>query len=315
MKINKLILPAFVFFGALALVLTNSCTKNSNPPPPVHDTVTIIKNDTTRLTDTLVKKIDTPDIKTGLVLYLPFNGSIADSSGLKNTVTSVGGAGLGIDRAGWPNSAFNSAGSGQYLTVANNGSYAVDTAFTVAVDFMIRNYATYYGGGNYSGMETLLSIVNNANGNGPTFDVGFCDPTYPQLFVFDVNSSQGSDCNSTGGSNPNNFFDTTTFVPQLNTWYNAVCTFSHGVSSVYINGQLIHSKKAGTDSVLFCLNATFNVGAWWNGTENLNGALDEVRFYNRVLTTNQIAWLSRNFQVNSNKRVGAPANGKGSRLN
>ena len=48
---RSLILPiGLCFFIALAMFL--SCAKNSNPKPPIHDTVTVIKKDT--LTDTLI---------------------------------------------------------------------------------------------------------------------------------------------------------------------------------------------------------------------------------------------------------------------
>src|SRR5215831_3215750 len=102
-------LGAVIAVGISALFATVGCTKNDTPPP-VHDTTTIIKHDTTKLTviDTVQQKLDTPDLKTGLVLYLNFNGSFADSSGLNNTVLPLNGAALGYDMHGYASSAFNS---------------------------------------------------------------------------------------------------------------------------------------------------------------------------------------------------------------
>jgi Concanavalin A-like lectin/glucanases superfamily len=287
--------------GLVALVIFIACTKNTNPTPPVTDTVTITKTDTL----ILPPPNDTPNLTNGLVLYLPFNGSFADSSGLGNTITPVNGAALGYDMHGYAQSAFTSSGNGAALLVSNNGAYAVDTAFSVSFDFMIRSNAYYYGGGNYSGLENFLSIVDNSNGNGPTFAVGLNIPGTPQYFNFGVNSST-SDCDSSGDDNPFNRDDTSKLIPQIGSWYNAICIFSHGTCSTYINGQLASSKTGYTDSVLFCPNANFIIGAWWGGTESLNGELDEVRFYNRTLNPKQIAWLSRNFQPNSISTKASP---------
>ncbi len=56
---------------------------------------------------------------------------------------------------------------------------------------------------------------------------------------------------------------------------------------------------------MFCSESNFVVGGWWNGgnsgLETINGKLDEIRMYNRVLTAKEIAWLSRNFQPGSTK--------------
>jgi hypothetical protein len=302
-----------VFVAGLAgLFLFYACVKNATPALPIHDTVTVhktdtlIKTDTLRKTDTLLKPVDTPNLKIGLVLYLPFNGSFADSSGNGNTITTVGGATLDYDMHGYAQSAFNSSGNGARLVVSNNGAYKVDTAFSVSFDFMIRANAYYNGGGNYDGLMTFLSIVNTLNGNGPTFDVGLTVPGMPQNFTFAINSST-SDCNISGAGNPQNLTDTTSFIPQVGSWYNAICTFTKGSASVYINGKLINTKTAGLTTALFCPTANLVVGGWWNSSpENTNGKLDEVRMYNRTLNAKEIAWLSRNFQLTSTKIRATP---------
>lgn len=273
-----------------------ACTKNTNPKT-IYDTVTVTKTDTVQV----LPPSDTPNLTDGLVIYLPFtNGSFADSSGLNNTVTAVNGATLGYDMHGYAQSAYNGTGNGAYLMVANNGSYKVDTAFAVSFDFMSRvNTGTYYCCGDYDGLPVFLSIVDVTNGNGPTFNCGFTIPGAPQYFAFGTNSSTSS-CDSSGDDNLLNVTDTSyNFTPQIGSWYNAILEFSHGNYSTYINGKLVSTKTGGTDSALFCPNASFVVGGWWGGHNNFNGELDEIRFYNHTLTQQQIAFLSRNFQINS----------------
>lgn len=242
-------------------------------------------------------------LRDGLVLYLPFtNGSYADSSGLNNTVTAVNGASLGFDMHGYPQGAYNGTGNGSYLMVANNGAYKVDTAFALSFDFMTRTLGSYSCCGQYDGLPVFLSIVDITQGNGPTFNVGMTLPGAPHEFAFSVNASS-SGCDSSGLGNPNDVSDTSyTFTVQTGAWYNAIIQFSHGTLTTYINGKQISTKAGGPDSALFCPNANFVVGGWWGGHNSMNGELDEVRMYNHTLNSDQIAWLARNFQPNSNSQ-------------
>jgi hypothetical protein len=302
MKSKNLALVA----GIAGLVLFYACAKNATPAPPIHDTVTVHKTDTLTKTDTFLKPVDTPNLKNGLVLYLNFNGSFADSSGNGSTVTAIGGATLDYDMHGYSQSAFNSTGNGARLIVANNGVYKVDTAFSLSFDFMIHANAYYSGGGNYDGLMSFLSITNTTNGNGPTFNIGLTVPGMPQNFTFGINSGT-SDCSTSGVTNPQNLTDTTSFIPQVGSWYNAICTFTKGSASVYINGKLVNTKIGSLGTALFCPSANFVVGGWWNSSpENINGKLDEVRMYNRTLNAKEISWLSRNFQPSSTKVRATP---------
>lgn len=307
---NIKILSVVSVLGLAVLGLATGCNKNNNSGPPVHDTTTVIRHDTTRLTDTIVQKPDTPDLKTGLVLYLPFNGSLADSSGLNNSVTAVGGVSLGYDMHGYAKSALTSNGNGQYLQIPNNGSYTLDTAFSISLDFMIQTAPAWNGVG-VPGLETLVSLVNTANSQGPTFHVVLGPTNEPQDLYMAVAPAAGG-CSSYG---TNALFDTTSFAPQIGAWYNCIITFTSGALKVYVNGQLISSATASFNSVLFCPNASFVVGGWWSGDpEAINGAIDEVRLYKRTLSAKQIAWLARNFQVNSTRQQPTPATGIGSRF-
>src|SRR5579872_3504588 len=76
-----------------------SCAKNSNLQPP----------------DTTV------NLTKGLLLYLPFSGSIADSSGNNNPTQAVGSV-LTYDTHGYANNAFGGTGNGERIYVTNNGS-------------------------------------------------------------------------------------------------------------------------------------------------------------------------------------------------
>lgn len=312
MNTKNLAVALALFSGLVLFGFAIGCTKNSNPSPPVHDTTTLIRHDTTRLNDTVVQKLDTPDLKTGLVIYLPFNGSLADSSGLANSVYAVNGASLGYDMHGYPNSALTDNGNGQYLQIPNNGSYALDTAFSISLDFMIRTAPAWNGLG-VPGLESLVSLVNTTNADGPTFHVVLGPTNEPQYLYLGVNNSTNG-CGSIG-SLAGTLFDTTSFAPQVGAWYNCIITFTSGTVKVYVNGKLNSSATAAFQHVDFCPSASFVVGGWWSGDpESINGEIDEVRLYNRTLNPKQIAWLSRNFQLNSTKLSPGLQTGNGARL-
>jgi len=306
-KITRSICRLTICIAAFILVsLAISCTKNPITPPPVHDTVVVIKTDTTIKTDT-IPYVDPAinSLKNGLVLYLPLNGTMVDSSGYGNTVTAVNGGGLTYDMHGHPNCAFGGNGTGGRLIVSNNGAYKVDSAFSISFDFEINvsNGSTV----------TFLSLVNPTTGNGPTFNLGLNEPTHPYNFYFGDNAAMGSDCSSSGLANgANSVHDITSFTPLINNWYNAVCVFKNGADQVYINGNLVDSATKVVSPALFCTDANFIVGGWWNSDpQSINGRLDEVRFYNRVLTPHEITYLARNFQVNSTKQNPGLKAGKG----
>jgi hypothetical protein len=184
---------------------------------------------------------------------------------------------------------------------------------------MLRSNAYYSGGYDFSGLQVFLSIVNVSAGTGPTFNLGMSLPGYPQYFTFNVDGAQGNDCSGYGGNANYYISDTTQFTPQIGAWYNAVCVFHKDTTQVYINGKLISTRtNPNISSAMFCPDANFVVGGWWNGGnsgyENIRGKLDEVRFYNRVLNSHEIGWLARNFQPTSVRQTPGAQSGSGSRL-
>jgi len=289
MKSTKILTLATALTGSVFTMFI-ACTKNTNPTPPVHDTTTVVKRDTTNLTDTVYtppKPDSTVNLTKGLLLYLPFAGNIADSSGNGNSPASIGNV-LTYDTHGWANNAFGSDGSGNNeVLVTNNGSISFDTAFSVSFGFMVNdNNAT----------QSFISMVDPATGYGSTFNIGLTDPT-TNYFCFGV-ADITSGCNGVS----NNVIDTTNFVPNIGSWYQCVCIYHRGGVQVYMNGALIASKQSNWTEANLCPSAQVVIGGWWNyGNKlNINGKLDNVRMYNRVLTPHEITALATNYQIHSN---------------
>jgi hypothetical protein len=273
-------------------MMWTACAKVSTPTPPVHDTTTIIKTDTL----TVPPAPDpTVNLKQGLLLYLPFNGSIADSSGNNNPTYAVGGNVLTYDAHGYANSAFGGNGNGQKVMVINNGSIQFDTAYTLSFDFMTTVSGAIE-------RQAFVSMTDTTTGYGTTFLASISIPGLPYLDFGAADVTLG--CNQAIlGSNvdPTDVTDTS-IVPQLNTWYNVICVYHKGAGSLYVNGKLTTFVQSTGTAANLCPSSSIIVGGWWNGDPiTLNGKMDEVRLYNRVLTPHEIAALSQHYQVNSEK--------------
>ena len=260
----------------LALTLAYSftfigCSKNNNPSTAVNDSDSVIA----------------AGLKQGLLVYLNFNGSFADSSGNGNAVTALGGATLGYDEHGNANRAFVGSGTGQEVMVTNNGSIIFDTAFTISMDLMTNTNSS-------SVRQAFASMINYSNSDGVSFIFSTSVPGLSNLdfgvpdSTMTCNSSQTTDGSLT---------DTTSFIPQPGSWYNLVASFHKGTVQIYVNGTLVSTKSGGSTKAVLCPGASLLIGGWWSADPiTINGTIDEFRLYNRVLNADEITSLAKEFQ-------------------
>ena len=74
----------------------------------------------------------------------------------------------------------------------------------------------------------------------------------------------------------------------FNTWYNIVGTFDGTIASLYINGVLYAQQNKNVWNTLpggFRIGSLDNWISWWNGE------IDDIRIYNRVLSSDEILQL------------------------
>ena len=79
---------------------------------------------------------------------------------------------------------------------------------------------------------------------------------------------------------------------QPNQWYHIVGTFDGTTLSAYKNGVFVSSVEPGTPDDVGD-PSSFEIGCRDTITEYFNGSIDEVRIYNRALSTNEITELYR----------------------
>jgi gliding motility-associated-like protein len=219
------------------------------------------------------------DLNNGLIAYYPFNGNANDASGNGNNPV-FNNASLATDVYGNPNSAYYFNGIDNYMEIPNSASLNMGT--TISICAWVKPAGFYYGAchGN--------SVIMKGNSD-------FLTGNY--MLRFDDALYTGTNCN---GGIPDTLHQTyygigtglspvqDTPYAQKNIWRSVVYTYDGLHAKLYIDCDLVlDTEQPGLsftngDNLFFgkLNNAQF---PYW-----LNGVLDEVRIYNRVLNADEV---------------------------
>jgi len=247
----------------------------------------------TSIIDALLNGETTVNLENGLVAYYPFEGNTDDMSGNGNNgsahnisyVNGVAGDDNGACR-------FGGTDSPGYIRVPNNESLKFTDGFTFSCFFK----PTDWKGKNTSstvvdyGSHCIFAKSNNTTG--PTL-------------MYEGNDNElrlWSESTSTQSQWAN--IDSEDLLPNgnyLNKWVHVAISYSKSkkTARLYINGNLIKQKYVMTDVDFTQMNSKdlylgqFLGSSWMNP---MNGALDEVRIYNRYLGATEIYNLSAQFK-------------------
>ena len=196
-------------------------------------------------------------ITNGLVAYYPFNGNANDASGNGNNGI-VNGATLTEDRYGISNQAYNFDGTSSYIGFANPPITQTDSWSIVAW----INPASF----DQTGIAVGMGYDDGFVGNGYSLGVKM-NQLYP---VFD----------GIEDINPGFTF------PSVNQWYQIVMLRNSGTTFFYVNGVPTIYNLTDTPQT----PTAFQIGSS-TGYRFFNGAIDDVRIYNRALSSNEVAQL------------------------
>jgi hypothetical protein len=199
-----------------------------------------------------------PSLGLGLVAYYPFNGNANDQSGNGNNGT-VTGAVLTQDRLGAANSAYRFDGTNNVITFSSPPLTQVDN-------------------------WTLSAWVNPASlaQDGIAVSVGFDNGVWGDGYGFGFN----------GSSALNGIFSGLTYMnagylmPATNQWHHVVMLQQTGTTMFFVDAtQTTNNFGAPPLSP-----SAFTIGGQ-NGVHYFNGEVDDVRIYNRALSSSEIALL------------------------
>jgi hypothetical protein len=275
MKITpRLFLLSFAFIFA-------SCAKNANNPN---------KN--------LSQNQDSSNVNLtrGLLAYYPFNGNTNDASGNGNNGQLVNTAQIDFDERGFAASALNCHHNGDGMVVPNSGKFNFDTAITVSLNVMLRDYqpSSILNFINYNDQTAQRLSIGNAETGGAgyfTGNAGSVWGTHFALLVADNNDVCGTP--APGDKGPFQSLVAKQTYQLSEHWYNVICTINRTKASIYINGILDNTATLPSSTFTICQNANLLVGCWAKSTpaSAINGIVDEVRIYNRVLNNDEIKSL------------------------
>ncbi len=200
----------------------------------------------------------------GLIAYYPFNGNANDESG--NTTNGINNGGTFVnDRAGNPSKAIQFNGS----SWVDIGTTLQNNPFTI--NFWVYVPALPSSGNNYA----LISKLDN---NSPHL--------YKNHEIY-LQSNGKVNIIIAGGTIWNNFTSIGTLT--TNNWKMLTLSYNGSTASFYINGVLDASLSVNYS--ISNVKTVFGRRAGpFNSTDNIyfNGRLDDIRFYNRALTDQEV---------------------------
>lgn len=242
--------------------LLPSCEDDTPDPVPPTDTVTV-------------------DLKRGLIAYYPLNGNTNDSSGNNKNGTPMNGVGYASDAQNNPNKAANFDGVDDYINIPDVTNYFSPSKMSVSFLFNLRNV---------NARSAFLSKSAFATPSAVSWSTGisFSNDPHLRLAISDGNNP----CSATWGT-ATAYNQSSPVALQNNRWYHATIIFNLGVQMMYVDGQLVSALVGNTSYLNQCPSADLRIGAWWaTDLVSIQGKVDEVRIYNRVLAENEIEKLA-----------------------
>ena len=220
----------------------------------------------------------------GLVAFYNFNGTSNDVSGNSLHAVSVNGAKLGTDYLGRPQSAAQFDGVDDYFSVAPNDKLNTDSV-TVSCVVMVNSI---------NRRHTLVNKVNFENVTGFAYGVGQSLDS-DNKWSWAVGNKTNEVCTMPAVYDPTNAIYSNKSL-EAGRWHNVVATFGHDGQKLFIDGKLVAQSTRTFTTLKKCVGTNLLIGGWWkNGVISLDGKLDDVRVYDRVLTQCEIDKLAEPF--------------------
>ncbi|MFZ4456149.1 MAG: LamG domain-containing protein [Bacteroidales bacterium] len=210
----------------------------------------------------------------GLVAWYPFNGNANDESGNVNNGT-VSGAILSTDRFSNPNKSYYFNGTSNYI----NSNVKLPNIFSISVWTNVEQYKSFTT--QNIGSKFITSIDNNYPNTG--FEISGDIPTTNGQISISFWNNITTPSQGILSSN----------LTSLNKWYFMTATYDGSKLSYYFNGKFEKSINAtfiqNNTNVMF--GARRVPVASGNYNFFLQGKLDDVGIWNRVLTQDEITTL------------------------
>ena len=229
----------------------------------------------------------------GLILYLPFDEGSGD------TVADLSDTGL--DGTIHGNAEWVEGIKGEAINLDGETAYVNLPASDVLheageeVSFSLWFNATEVPG-DVPWQKLAILIGRGNNGDFALLLFSGCVKTW--IFTVDENYLEFPDGAQAGKCVPE-------LAVEADRWYHVVFTYEDPIAKFYLNGELAQEGEAG-GAIRYIDDNWTQFGGFRGSMQFFNGAIDEIRIYNRALTPEEIAQMSSiQFAVSSRGKLGA----------
>lgn len=218
-----------------------------------------------------------------LVAYYSFDGNLKDGSVFQNDGESVAIEGTTKYVIGKNGKAI-SMSKGSYISVPGKSQLNFDKEFTVSLWLKLDSAGTY------PLLYRLNPAMGNENNNDYTYKLAVKnwgsnnDRTNLMLATQTYNSDYWSTKKGPGMTGSITYIKNK--VKAIN-WLHYTYTYKDGELNFYVNGKLLKTEEF-RDDIDIC-NASGNLLIGYNNDTFLNGAIDELKLYNKCLTQKEVA--------------------------
>jgi len=235
---------------------------------------TVVVSDKYQYKDTIAWEITVQTVSIGLVANYPFNGDAVDSTGNGNTGI-VNGPILTTDRFGNPNSAFSFDGSNDQITIPSSTFIKFTSSFTVSLFFQ------YAGEGTAGkGYFTILNKDDSA--------FGCYDPYH--IWISSLTGAEPGKIVARFGTGVvgDHVYSKNALNDGL--WHHVTLVFNDDLEnySLYIDGALdsVRNEDASWKPAISDAPLIIGVWPWYNAY--FKGKIDDLRMYDRALSSVEV---------------------------
>jgi hypothetical protein len=201
------------------------------------------------------------ELQKGLVAHYAFNGNGKDDSENKNDV-SFYGASFTSDKFGNPSKACNFNGVDNFVSVKPDNSLNLIDSFSIAFEVKLYSSKPHH---------ILVKGDNTTSEYSVTFE--------RERICFNQQNKQ--------------IIVKSQAKLNLNKWYNVTITFANSLARIYINAK--YDAQGKINNFFNSHKTGLTIGSFPNTKSiwNLNGVLDEIRIYNRLLSESEMEELNQ----------------------
>ena len=218
-----------------------------------------------------------------LVAYYSFDGSLKDGSVFENDGESVAIKGTTKYVIGKNGKAI-SMSKGSYISVPAKKQLNFDKEFTVSLWLKLD------GAGTYPLLYRLNPAMGNKNNNDYTYNLSvrsWGTNSSNTNLVIGTHAYNSDYWSTKKGPGMTGAITYTKNKVKATSWLHYTYTYKDGELNFYLNGKLLKTEEF-RDDIDIC-NASGDLLIGYNNDTFLNGAIDELKLYNKCLTQKEVA--------------------------